>query len=376
MNFIVDSKEFNDAVQKCNAIIGKKSCIPILANIHIDARTDVNNIYLVSTDLETYIRIRVRATILEEGQTTCCLLGQKFENDGNLKVATDEFDDKKINFLSDTISMSFDTRGTDEFPMNPFEGSVEKVAEFKTCLLHNVNKKLPINTTGKDYKKCILLSEKEKFSVINGTGAIGIQSGYKELPLSEKMIPFSAEVLPKLCKVFKYNNIMLYDSTKESEFFYFLIIQDAVAMWVRKWEEDKTDTRLIELLKTTNPDYSLDFNKKNIKMLKDSQYEYATFKMGSKKRIVLELKSGLQGHELNVDDGEVATFNPIEFSLRRETVKVIYDALKNNPINYVGTASPMTIEVEEKGVDYVTTKYLFMPVIIHQVEEEQEEKYY
>lgn len=68
MKFVISTKELNALISKCLNVVGVKSTVPILANLHIEAAHD--ELIITATDLTVGIRCFAEAKIISEGATT------------------------------------------------------------------------------------------------------------------------------------------------------------------------------------------------------------------------------------------------------------------------------------------------------------------
>ena len=149
MKFSVNQKDLQNSLNYCQGVIEKRSTLPILSNVLLEAKQA--NLKITATDLDLiFIQNISNIEISEEGETTtsCSIMYdivRKFNNEK--KINFNLVSENKINLESDKSSFNLNCLKASEFPIT--ESSFEE-NEFK------------LNS-----KKLLKLLNKCKFSVSN-----------------------------------------------------------------------------------------------------------------------------------------------------------------------------------------------------------------
>ncbi len=149
MKFSVNQKDLQNSLNYCQGVIEKRSTLPILSNVLLEAKD--SNLRITATDLDlVFIQNISNIEISEEGQTTtsCSIMYdivRKFNNEK--KINFNLVNENKINLESDKSSFNLKCLKASEFPITE--------ANFR-------ENEFSINS-----KKLLKLLNKCKFSVSN-----------------------------------------------------------------------------------------------------------------------------------------------------------------------------------------------------------------
>ncbi len=149
MKFSVNQKDLQNSLNYCQGVIEKRSTLPILSNVLLEAKDA--NLKITATDLDLiFIQNISNIEILEEGETTtsCSIMYdivRKFNNEK--KIIFNLVSENKINLESDKSSFNLNCLKASEFPVTE--------ANFRE------------NEFSLNSKKLLKLLNKCKFSVSN-----------------------------------------------------------------------------------------------------------------------------------------------------------------------------------------------------------------
>ncbi len=119
MKFSVNQKDLQNSLNYCQGVIEKKSTLPILSNVLIDAKDE--RLKIIATDLDLiFIQNISNIEIFEDGQTTtsCSVMYdivRKFNNEK--KINFHLVSENKINLESDKSSFNLNCLKASEFPI-------------------------------------------------------------------------------------------------------------------------------------------------------------------------------------------------------------------------------------------------------------------
>jgi len=119
MKFSVNQKDLQNSLNYCQGVIEKRSTLPILSNVLIEAKNQ--NLKIVATDLDLiFIQNLSNIEIEEEGQTTtsCSIMYdivRKFNNEK--KINFNLVSENKINLESDKSTFNLNCLKASEFPI-------------------------------------------------------------------------------------------------------------------------------------------------------------------------------------------------------------------------------------------------------------------
>ncbi len=119
MKFSVNQKDLQNSLNYCQGVIEKKSTLPILSNVLVEAKDA--NLKITATDLDLiFIQNISNVEIAEEGQTTtpCSVMYdivRKFNNEK--KINFNLISENKINLESDKSSFNLNCLKASEFPI-------------------------------------------------------------------------------------------------------------------------------------------------------------------------------------------------------------------------------------------------------------------
>ena len=119
MKFSVNQKDLQSSLNYCQGVIEKRSTLPILSNVLLDAKN--TNLKITATDLDLiFIQNISNIEITEEGETTtsCSIMYdivRKFNNEK--KINFNLVSENKINLESDKSSFNLNCLKASEFPI-------------------------------------------------------------------------------------------------------------------------------------------------------------------------------------------------------------------------------------------------------------------
>ncbi len=119
MKFSVNQKDLQNSLNYCQGVIEKRSTLPILSNVLLEAKDA--NLKITATDLDLiFIQNISNIEILEEGETTtsCSIMYdivRKFNNEK--KISFNLVSENKINLESDKSSFNLNCLKASEFPV-------------------------------------------------------------------------------------------------------------------------------------------------------------------------------------------------------------------------------------------------------------------
>ena len=119
MKFSVNQKDLQNTLNYCQGVVEKRSTLPILSNVLIEAKNE--NLKVTATDLDLiFIQNISNIEILEEGETTtsCSIMYdivRKFNNEK--KINFNLVSENKINLESDKSSFNLNCLQASEFPI-------------------------------------------------------------------------------------------------------------------------------------------------------------------------------------------------------------------------------------------------------------------
>ncbi len=119
MKFSVNQKDLQNSLNYCQGVIEKKSTLPILSNVLLEAKNE--NLKITATDLDLiFVQNISNIEILDEGQTTtqCSVMYdivRKFNNEK--KINFNLLSENKINLESDKASFNLNCLKASEFPI-------------------------------------------------------------------------------------------------------------------------------------------------------------------------------------------------------------------------------------------------------------------
>jgi len=119
MKFSVNQKDLQNSLNYCQGVIDKRSTLPILSNVLLEAKD--SNLKITATDLDLiFIQNISNIEISEQGETTtsCSIMYdivRKFNNEK--KINFNLFSENKINLESDKSSFNLNCLKASEFPV-------------------------------------------------------------------------------------------------------------------------------------------------------------------------------------------------------------------------------------------------------------------
>ncbi len=119
MKFSVNQKDLQDSLNYCQGVIEKRSTLPILSNVLLEAKDKI--LKITATDLDLiFIQNILNIQILEEGETTtsCSIMYdivRKFSNEK--KIEFNLISENKIHLESDKSSFNLNCLKASEFPV-------------------------------------------------------------------------------------------------------------------------------------------------------------------------------------------------------------------------------------------------------------------
>lgn len=119
MKFNVNQKDLQNSLNYCQGVIEKRSTLPILSNVLLEAKD--SNLKITATDLDLiFVQNISNIEIIEEGQTTtsCSIMYdivRKFNNEK--KINFNLVSENKINLESDKSSFNLNCLKASEYPI-------------------------------------------------------------------------------------------------------------------------------------------------------------------------------------------------------------------------------------------------------------------
>tara|TARA_B100001123_G_scaffold60108_1_gene65080 strand:+ start:1345 stop:2457 length:1113 start_codon:yes stop_codon:yes gene_type:complete len=202
MKFSVNQKDLQNSLNYCQGVIEKRSTLPILSNVLLEAKDA--NLKITATDLDLiFIQNISNIEILEEGETTtsCSIMYdivRKFNNEK--KISFNLVSENKINLESDKSSFNLNCLKASEFPVTEanFRENEFKLNSKKLLKLLNKCKFSVSNDETRHYLSGIFLhltdSEDKKFLTAVATDSH--RMAISKTLLSEE-INFEPIILPK-----------------------------------------------------------------------------------------------------------------------------------------------------------------------------------
>ena len=246
MKFSVNQKDLQNSLNYCQGVIEKRSTLPILSNVLIEAKNGI--LKITATDLDLiFIQNISNIEINEEGETTtsCSIMYdivRKFNNEK--KINFNLINENKINLESDKSTFNLNCLKASEFPLTEFSFNENEFNLNAKKLLKLLNKcKFSIsNDETRHYLSGIFLhlteSDSKKFLTAAATDSH--RMSISKTLLSEE-ITFENIILPKktifqLCSLledyegdvkisnlkskikFEFNNIILVSKLIDGKF--------------------------------------------------------------------------------------------------------------------------------------------------------------
>jgi len=142
MKFSVNQKDLQNTLNYCQGVVEKRSTLPILSNVLLEAKNE--NLKVTATDLDLiFIQNISNIEILEEGETTtsCSIMYdivRKFNNEK--KINFNLVSENKINLESDKSSFNLNCLKASEFPITESDFNQNKFLLNSKKLLKLLNK--------------------------------------------------------------------------------------------------------------------------------------------------------------------------------------------------------------------------------------------
>ncbi len=202
MKFSVNQKDLQNSLNYCQGVIEKRSTLPILSNVLLEAKN--TNLKIIATDLDLiFIQNISNIEILEEGQTTtsCSIMYdivRKFNNEK--KIDFNLVNENKINLESDKSSFNLNCLKASEFPITEENFNENEFIINSKKLLKLLNKcKFSIsNDETRHYLSGIFfhLTETEDKKYLTAVSTDSHRMAISKILLSEE-IKFEPIILPK-----------------------------------------------------------------------------------------------------------------------------------------------------------------------------------
>ena len=119
MKFNINQKELQEALSYCQGVIEKRSTLPILSNVLLDAHN--SKLIITATDLDLiFIHQINNIEILDEGKTTTTSstmfdIIRKFPSDKKINLSLNE--NSKLKLESDKSVFNLNCINSSEFPL-------------------------------------------------------------------------------------------------------------------------------------------------------------------------------------------------------------------------------------------------------------------
>ncbi len=142
MKFSVNQKDLQNSLNYCQGVVEKRSTLPILSNVLIEAKNE--NLKITATDLDLiFIQNISNIEIIQEGETTtsCSIMYdivRKFNNEK--KINFNLISENKINLESDKSSFNLNCLKASEFPITESDFNENKFLLNSKKLLKLLNK--------------------------------------------------------------------------------------------------------------------------------------------------------------------------------------------------------------------------------------------
>ena len=246
MKFSVNQKDLQNSLNYCQGVVEKRSTLPILSNVLLEAKNE--NLKITATDLDLiFIQNISNIEITKEGETTtsCSIMYdivRKFNNEK--KVNFNLVSENKINLESDKSSFNLNCLKASEFPITESDFNENKFLLNSKKLLKLLNKcKFSIsNDETRHYLSGIFLhlTDNEDKKFLTAVATDSHRMAISKTLLSEE-INFEPVILPKktifqLCSLlddydgdvkisnvktkikFEFNNIILISKLIDGKF--------------------------------------------------------------------------------------------------------------------------------------------------------------
>ena len=142
MKFSVNQKDLQNSLNYCQGVVEKRSTLPILSNVLLEAKNE--NLKITATDLDLiFIQKISNIEIMQEGETTtsCSVMYdivRKFNNEK--KINFNLVSENKINLESDKSSFNLNCLKASEFPITEADFNENKFLLNSKKLLKLLNK--------------------------------------------------------------------------------------------------------------------------------------------------------------------------------------------------------------------------------------------
>ena len=119
MKFNVNQQDFQQALKYCQGVIEKRSTLPILSNILLNAQS--SNLTVTATDLDLIFIHQIKnVEVLEEGTTTTTSstlydIVRKFSSGKKISLTLNE--KSKLNLQSEKSNFNLNCMNASEFPL-------------------------------------------------------------------------------------------------------------------------------------------------------------------------------------------------------------------------------------------------------------------
>tara|TARA_B100000989_G_scaffold255483_1_gene204409 strand:+ start:3331 stop:4443 length:1113 start_codon:yes stop_codon:yes gene_type:complete len=202
MKFNVNQKELQEALSYCQGVIEKRSTLPILSNILLDA--NASKLTITATDLDLIFVHQINnVEILEEGRTTTSSsimfdIVRKFSSDKKINLSLNN--NNKLQLESEKSVFNLNCISSSEFPLTDenFDQNKFSINSKKFLKLLNKCKFSVSNDETRHYLSGIYLHQTEVDEKIYMTAAAtdSHRMSISKIRLSEK-INFEPIILPK-----------------------------------------------------------------------------------------------------------------------------------------------------------------------------------
>ena len=246
MKFSVNQKDLQNSLNYCQGVVEKRSTLPILSNVLLEAKNE--NLKITATDLDLiFIQNISNIEIIQEGETTtsCSIMYdivRKFNNEK--KINFNLISENKINLESDKSSFNLNCLKASEFPITESDFNENKFLLNSKKLLKLLNKcKFSVSSDEtRHYLSGIFLhlTDNEEKKFLTAVATDSHRMAISKTLLSEE-INFEPVILPKktifqLCSLlddydgdvkisniktkikFEFNNIILISKLIDGKF--------------------------------------------------------------------------------------------------------------------------------------------------------------
>ena len=202
MKFSINQKDLQESLSFCQNVIERRSTLPILSNVLIEAKNNI--LKITATDLDMiFIHNIINADINEEGETTTNStimhdIVRKFSV--GKKINVEKISDSKIQLESEKSIFKLNCIDAKEFPLSEDDANIESITINSQKFLKLLNKcKFSIsNDETRHYLSGIFLhfTQNDEKNYLTAVSTDSHRMSISKMRLDEK-INFEPIILPK-----------------------------------------------------------------------------------------------------------------------------------------------------------------------------------